>query len=128
MIERFLADVRGPKRSESRMAIGRAPMVKMSRRIPPTPVAAPWNGSMKEGWLWDSILKTTTWPSPMSRMPAFSPGPWTTAFPCVGSFLRWTLRALVAAVLGPHGREDAELGQVRLAADEADDELVFLRA
>ena len=27
------------------MAIGRAPMVKMSRRMPPTPVAAPWNGS-----------------------------------------------------------------------------------
>ena len=31
----------GPKRSESSTAIGRAPMVKMSRRIPPTPVAAP---------------------------------------------------------------------------------------
>ena len=46
-----------PKRSESRMAIGRAPMVKMSRRMPPTPVAAPWNGSMKDGWLWLSILK-----------------------------------------------------------------------
>ena len=37
------------KRSESRMATGRAPMVKMSRRMPPTPVAAPWNGSMKDG-------------------------------------------------------------------------------
>ncbi len=31
----------GPKRSESITATGRAPMVKMSRRIPPTPVAAP---------------------------------------------------------------------------------------
>ena len=31
----------GPKRSESMTASGRAPMVKMSRRIPPTPVAAP---------------------------------------------------------------------------------------
>ncbi len=31
----------GPKRSESSTAMGRAPMVKMSRRIPPTPVAAP---------------------------------------------------------------------------------------
>jgi hypothetical protein len=38
-----------PKRSESSSAIGRAPIVKMSRRIPPTPVAAPWNGSMKDG-------------------------------------------------------------------------------
>src|SRR6266550_8327539 len=35
----------GPNRSESSTAIGRAPIVKMSRRIPPTPVAAPWNGS-----------------------------------------------------------------------------------
>ena len=31
----------GPKRSESITASGRAPIVKMSRRIPPTPVAAP---------------------------------------------------------------------------------------
>ena len=36
----------GPKRSESMTASGRAPMVKMSRRMPPTPVAAPWKGSM----------------------------------------------------------------------------------
>ena len=32
----------GPKRSGSMSAIGRAPMEKMSRMIPPTPVAAPW--------------------------------------------------------------------------------------
>ena len=32
----------GPKRSESMTASGRAFMVKMSRRMPPTPVAAPW--------------------------------------------------------------------------------------
>jgi len=31
----------GPKRSESMTAMGRAPMVKMSRKMPPTPVAAP---------------------------------------------------------------------------------------
>ena len=30
---------------------------------------------MKEGWLWDSILKTAARPSPMSTAPAFSPGP-----------------------------------------------------
>ena len=35
-------------------------------------------------------------------------------------------RALVAAVLGPHHREDAELGHVRLAAEETDDALVFV--
>ena len=38
--------------------MGRAPMVKMSRRMPPTPVAAPWNGSTAQGWLWDSIFMT----------------------------------------------------------------------
>ena len=31
--------------AESSTAMGRAPMVKMSRRMPPTPVVAPWNGS-----------------------------------------------------------------------------------
>src|SRR5947207_2445069 len=33
---------------------------------------------MKEGWLWDSILKMAASPSPMSMTPAFSPGPWST--------------------------------------------------
>ena len=70
-----------PKRSESSSAIGRAPMVKMSRRMPPTPVAAPWYGSMNEGWLWISILKTAASPSPMSTAPAFSPGPCSTRGP-----------------------------------------------
>ena len=40
-------------------------MAKMSRRMPPTPVAAPWYGSTALGWLWDSILNTTARPSPM---------------------------------------------------------------
>jgi hypothetical protein len=31
-----------PKRSGSMIRIGRAPMVRMSRTMPPTPVAAPW--------------------------------------------------------------------------------------
>src|SRR5437899_8629987 len=60
----------------------------MSRRMPPTPVAAPWYGSMKDGWLWLSILKTAARPSPMSTTPAFSPGPWMTCGASVGSFLR----------------------------------------
>ena len=42
----FAGAVRGwlgrPKRSESSDAIGRAPIVNTSRRMPPTPVAAPW--------------------------------------------------------------------------------------
>ena len=35
----------GPNRNESMTATGRAPMVRMSRTMPPTPVAAPWYGS-----------------------------------------------------------------------------------
>jgi hypothetical protein len=57
----------------------------MSRRIPPTPVAAPWYGSTALGWLWDSILKATARPSPIEMTPAFSPGPATTPSPAVGS-------------------------------------------
>src|SRR2546429_3849716 len=41
-----LSFVIGPNRSEVIAQTGRAPMVKMSRVIPPTPVAAPWNGSV----------------------------------------------------------------------------------
>src|SRR3712207_8298009 len=63
-----------PKRREFIAATGRAPIVKMSRRMPPTPVAAPWKGSMKEGWLCDSTLKAAHQPSPTSTIPAFSPG------------------------------------------------------
>jgi len=46
MSERMRGASISPKERESMQAIGRAPMVKMSRRIPPTPVAAPWKGSM----------------------------------------------------------------------------------
>ena len=40
---------------------------------------------MKLGWLCDSILNTMAWPSPISTTPAFSPGPWITRGPVVGS-------------------------------------------
>ncbi len=50
-------------------------MARMSRTMPPTPVAAPWYGSTNDGWLCDSILKVTAQPSPMSTTPAFSPIP-----------------------------------------------------
>ncbi len=64
-----------PKRSASITATGRAPIEMMSRTMPPTPVAAPWKGSMKLGWLWLSTLKVTAQPSPASMTPAFSPIP-----------------------------------------------------
>src|SRR5204862_4841470 len=79
-----------PKRSAFIEAMGRAPMVNTSRRMPPTPVAAPWYGSMNDGWLCDSILNTTASPSPMSTTPAFSPGPWITRAPLVGNFRKCT--------------------------------------
>ena len=56
-------------------ATGRAPIEMMSRTMPPTPVAAPWKGSMNEGWLCDSALKVTAQPSPTSMTPAFWPMP-----------------------------------------------------
>ena len=73
LMRNFVRSVSGsPNRSEFSAAIGRAPIVKMSRRIPPTPVAAPWNGSTALGWLCDSILNAMPYPSPMSITPAFS--------------------------------------------------------
>ena len=69
---------------------------------------------MNDGWLCDSILKTAASPSPMSTAPAFSPGPCTTRGPSVGSVLQVHARALVAAVLRPHDREQAEFHEIRL--------------
>ena len=55
--------------------------------MPPTPVAAPWNGSTALGWLCDSTLNAHDIPPPTSTAPAFSPGPMTTRGPSVGSVL-----------------------------------------
>ncbi len=66
-------------------------MVKMSRTMPPTPVAAPWKGSTADGWLWLSIRRATAIPSPTSTTPAPSPGPTMTHGASVGNRLRWTL-------------------------------------
>src|SRR6266849_1746062 len=45
---------------------------------------------INEGWLCDSILKAQAQPSPMSMMPAFSPGPCTTRRLRVGRRFRCT--------------------------------------
>src|SRR5450759_2527113 len=94
----------GPKRSESSSAIGRAPMAMTSRMMPPTPVAAPWYGSIAEGWLWDSILNTAAQPSPMFTAPAFSPGPWITAGLVDGSRLSSAFELLYEPVSYTHLR------------------------
>ena len=66
-------------------AIGARPIANTSRRIPPTPVAAPWKGSTALGWLCDSTLNAHASPSPIETAPAFSPGPSTSRGPSVGS-------------------------------------------
>ena len=66
----------------------------MSRRMPPTPVAAPWKGSTALGWLCDSTLKATARPPPTDTAPAFSPGPMTTWRPSVGSVFSSSLECL----------------------------------
>src|ERR1043166_950397 len=83
----FRASVIGPKRRELRRNSGRAPIVNISRMIPPTPVAAPWKGSIALGWLWLSILNATAHPSPISTTPAFSSPALTRMLgPLVGNF------------------------------------------
>ena len=64
-------------------------MVKMSRRMPPAPVAAPWYGSIAEGWLWLSMRSAAATPGATSTTPAFSPGPTSTQSASVGSRPRW---------------------------------------
>ena len=106
-------------------AIGRAPMAMMSRRIPPIPVAAPWNGSTADGWLWLSTLKATASPSPTSMTPAFSPGPWRTAVALGREAAQQERRMLVAAVLRPEEGEDRELEVVRLTLQQSADAVVL---
>jgi len=59
--------------------------------IPPTPVAAPWYGSIAEGCECDSILNTQAVPPPTSTTPASCPGPTRICGPSVGSVRRCTL-------------------------------------
>ena len=53
-------------------AIGSAHTPRMSLMTPPTPVAAPPNGSMADGWLWVSTLAAMAWSSSNSIIPALS--------------------------------------------------------
>src|SRR5438552_1311714 len=96
IVRRTAGSVGSPKKSAFSTAVGRAPIAKTSRRMPPTPVAAPWNGSMAEGWLWLSTLNTQRSPPPRSTAPAFSPGPTATEGPREGSRRRSFLECLYA--------------------------------
>src|SRR5258708_3494281 len=109
----------GPNLSEAITATGRAPMARMSRTIPPTPVAAPWKGSTYDGGLCDSSLNVTAYPWPMSTTPAFWPIPASSAV--VGGGRGGTSRAAVALPRaapgwgggGPVGAGPAEGGAPR---------------
>ena len=89
--------------------------------MPPTPVAAPSNGSTADGWLWLSIFSATASPSPTSTTPAFSPGPWSTRSPGGGEGPQQRPAVLVGAVLAPHQAEHDQLGVGRLAAQQLRD-------
>ncbi len=116
-----------PKRSAFIAAIGLAPMVKTSRRMPPTAgrralVGLDVGGVVVALHLEDDRLAVAdvdhagVLARPLDDARAFGrqcPQP--------------ALGGLVRAVLVPHGRKDAELGEARLAADQVEDALVFVR-
>ena len=108
-----------PKRSESSTATGRAPSAKTSRRMPPTPVAAPWNGSTAEGWLWLSTLNDDREPVAGVDRAGVLARAHQHALALGRERAQQLLRVLVGAVLGPQQREDRQLERVRLAARAA---------
>ena len=96
--------------------------------MPPTPVAAPWNGSTALGWLWDSTLKATARPaSDVDRAGVLAR---THHEPRALGRQRpqQQLRVLVGAVLGPQQREHRQLDLARLAPEPRHDRLVLARA
>ena len=60
----------GPKHRMSVMAIGRCDVPITSRMTPPTPVLAPPNGSMADGWLCVSAFTASVVPGANETMPA----------------------------------------------------------
>ena len=90
----------------------------MSRMIPPTPVAAPWYGSMNDGMVVGFDLEDGGQPVADVDGAGVLAGTLQHLRPFGRQRSQVDARALVAAVLGPHHREDAELGQVRLATEE----------
>ena len=97
----------------------------MSRRMPPTPVAAPSKGSTALGWLCDSTLNAHASPSPTRHGARVLARPQHQPRALGRQRLQQPPRVLVAAVLGPHQREDGELDLVRLAPHLLDDQVVL---
>ena len=90
----------------------------MSRRIPPIPVAAPWNGSTADGWLCDSHLERDGEAVAEVEDARVLAGALEDALARRRQPLQQRRRMLVAAVLRPEQREDGELEVVRLAAQK----------
>ena len=111
----------GPNRSGSISAIGRAPIEKMSRMMPPTPVAAPWYGSTADGWLWLSMRIATAMPVADVDDARALAGPDEHPRRLGGEPAEVRARRLVGAVLGPHHRVHRELEVRRLPAELVDD-------
>ena len=93
--------------------------------MPPTPVAAPWNGSTALGWLCDSTLNAHDRPRADVDRARVLARPHDDARALGGQRLEQLARVLVAAVLGPHEAEHGELDLVRLALHQRDDALVL---
>ena len=107
-----------PKRSASRTAIGRAPIVKMSRRMPPTPVAAPWYGSTARRVVVGLDLEGDRQAVADRDDAGVLARPGDDALAGGRQGPQQRLRALVRAVLAPHDAEHRELEVVRVAPAE----------
>src|SRR6185312_1605196 len=121
---RWCSEPRSPKRSESRIAIGRAPIAKMSRRMPPTPVAAPWKGD-RRGMVVALDLERDRQPVADVDHAGVLARPLEHPVARRREAAQERPRMLVAAVLAPQQREDRELEVVRLARQEVVDALVL---
>ena len=93
----------------------------MSRRIPPTPVAAPWNGSTADGWLWHLDLERDRLAVAEVDHAGVLARPLEHALALARETLEQERRVLVPAVLRPEQREDGELEVVRVAPQELAD-------
>jgi hypothetical protein len=73
-------------------------MVKMSRKIPPTPVVAPWNGSMNDAGVFSRPLQH--------------------ALAARGQALQVNARRFVGTMLAPHHAENSEFGERGFSSSE----------
>ena len=110
-----------PKRSPSSSAIGRAPIATMSRRIPPTPVAAPWNGSTARRVVVRLDLERDRDAVAEVDHAGVLARPLQHALAARRQPAQQRRRVLVAAVLRPEQREDRELEVVRRPPEQLPD-------